>query len=316
MISSGHGKHIRGASGYIDEVDEARRVVKKVAELFNGGVTQFHDDISNDQSENLDRIVDFHNNQKRDLDCSVHFNAYNTTEDPMGCECLYLTQKDLAKSVSDKICGMSGLKNRGPKKRTDLYFLNKTDEPAILIEVCFVDSKTDERIYRDQFTGICRAICEAIGGVKQEPESGFIPLLTIDPVVIKTNEDGSYVRFISNLDICSDGTGPSRGDPHHQDKTAYYSGGVEGNKYLNADRDFYIVIPPQIRSMVPPIVMGSMARLTNLNTGISHDGVTGEIGPSNKTGEAAYCLAKVINPAITHNAGDLELELLVRILAR
>jgi hypothetical protein len=26
-ISSGHGKYIRGASGYLDEVDEARRVV-------------------------------------------------------------------------------------------------------------------------------------------------------------------------------------------------------------------------------------------------------------------------------------------------
>ena len=27
IISSGHGKYIRGASGYLDEVDEARRVV-------------------------------------------------------------------------------------------------------------------------------------------------------------------------------------------------------------------------------------------------------------------------------------------------
>ena len=31
VISSGHGKHIRGASCYIDEVDEARRVVEAVA---------------------------------------------------------------------------------------------------------------------------------------------------------------------------------------------------------------------------------------------------------------------------------------------
>ena len=32
VISSGHGKHIRGASGYIDEVDEARKVVETVAD--------------------------------------------------------------------------------------------------------------------------------------------------------------------------------------------------------------------------------------------------------------------------------------------
>jgi hypothetical protein len=31
FISSGHGKYVRGASGYIDEVDEARKVVEAVA---------------------------------------------------------------------------------------------------------------------------------------------------------------------------------------------------------------------------------------------------------------------------------------------
>ena len=32
VISSGHGLKVRGASGIIDEVDEARRVVKQVVE--------------------------------------------------------------------------------------------------------------------------------------------------------------------------------------------------------------------------------------------------------------------------------------------
>ena len=29
VIASGHGNHVRGASGIIDEVDEARRVVER-----------------------------------------------------------------------------------------------------------------------------------------------------------------------------------------------------------------------------------------------------------------------------------------------
>jgi hypothetical protein len=29
VISSGHGKYVRGASGLLDEVDEARRVVER-----------------------------------------------------------------------------------------------------------------------------------------------------------------------------------------------------------------------------------------------------------------------------------------------
>ena len=36
-----------------------------------------------------------------------------------------------------------GFINRGAKKRTDLFFLNNTEMPAILMEVCFVDSEAD-----------------------------------------------------------------------------------------------------------------------------------------------------------------------------
>jgi len=169
VISSGHGKYIRGASGYIDEVDEARKVVETVAdELREVGVevTTYHDDVSDSQSENLDRIVDFHNSKTRDLDISVHFNAYQTTQKPMGCEVLYVssTGMEIADEVVDRICDASGLINRGPKKRTDLAFLNGTEEPAILIETCFVDSKADVEIYEQNYDLICGAIADAISG--------------------------------------------------------------------------------------------------------------------------------------------------------
>jgi N-acetylmuramoyl-L-alanine amidase len=310
-ISSGHGLLIRGAAGPppwgLDEVNEARKVVNKVVEYreaIEGQTYFFHDDVSDDQNENLNRIVDWHNSKQRDLDVSIHFNAYTTTDSAVGCEVLFLTQSDLAKKICDAICAASGLKYRGAKKRDDLFFLNKTGEPAVLIEVAFCDSKQDTAIYHDKFLSICMAICEAFNDVEEEPESGFIPLVTIGSVVVKQNEDGSYVRFISDLDICNDGTGPSHGDQYHQPMTAYYSGGVEGNKYLNADQDRYIVVPPQVRSMVPPIVMGCKGQVTNMLTGVVCAGVTGEIGPDDKTGETAYSLAKIVNPSITYNSGD------------
>jgi hypothetical protein len=229
----------------------------------------------------------------------VHFNAYNTTDNSMGCECLYLTQQDLARSVADTICVASGLTNRGAKKRTDLFFLNKTNEPAILIEVCFVDSSADKKLYESNFERICMAICNVLSS-EEQPDSGLTPLITIGSVVIKKNADGSYVRFISDLDICNDGSGPSHGDPSYVPETAYYNSG----KFLNADIDKYIVIPPQVRKMIPSKVMGCHGQLTNLRTGVAHAAVTGEIGPDDLTGEAAYCLAKIINPAITYNSGD------------
>src|SRR5262252_6845379 len=99
VISSGHGKLVRGAAGYIDEVDEARKVVDKVAEILRAlgdDVKTFHDDVSTSQGENLDRIVAYHNEQDRELDVSIHFNAYETTDKLMGVEVLYVSQDDLA----------------------------------------------------------------------------------------------------------------------------------------------------------------------------------------------------------------------------
>jgi hypothetical protein len=169
VISSGHGKYVRGASGYLDEVNEARQVVNQVADLLRAAgvdTLAFHDDISTTQNENLERIVDYHNAQTRDLDVSVHFNAYETTSKPMGTECLYVTQDALADDVSAAIARVGHLPDRGGKYRSDLYFLNNTEEPAILIETCFVDSSSDAQLYLTNFHAICTAIAETIRGTE------------------------------------------------------------------------------------------------------------------------------------------------------
>jgi N-acetylmuramoyl-L-alanine amidase len=172
-ISSGHGKYIRGASAsprppHLDEVDEARRVTDKVAEFMRGagvGVEVFHDNTSTSQSQNLNTIVNWHNSKARDYDVSVHFNAYQKTTNPMGTEVLYVTQQKLAADTSLAIATAANLPNRGAKKRTDLAFLNGTSKPAILLEVCFVDSSVDGERYRATFDQICKRIAEVVGQV-------------------------------------------------------------------------------------------------------------------------------------------------------
>lgn len=168
VISSGHGKYVRGAAGYLDEVDEARKVVDRVAELWRDadvGVKVFHDNTSTSQNQNLNTIVNYHNAQTRDLDVSVHFNAYQTTSKPMGVEVLYVTQSKLASDLSAAMASVMSLPNRGGKKRTDLFFLNSTEMPAILIETCFVDSSADEVAYIEKFENVCRRIAEVVGGI-------------------------------------------------------------------------------------------------------------------------------------------------------
>jgi N-acetylmuramoyl-L-alanine amidase len=195
VISSGHGRYVSGAVGILNEVDEARRVVKRVADFFEEldvAVKEFHDDTSKTQNENLKRIVGYHNAQTRDLDVSVHFNSNGSTSGPLGTECLYVTQQSLAGRIADGISEVSGLKDRGPKKRSDLYFLNNTEMPAVLIEVCFVTSATDANLYDKHFEEICASIAETISGKRLAPvrpppeavqplppEPGVLPLITI-----------------------------------------------------------------------------------------------------------------------------------------
>jgi hypothetical protein len=124
-------------------------------------------------------------------------------------------------------------------------------------------------------------------------------LLTIGSVPIYEDEHGR-VHFVSDLDVCVDGSGDDHGDPYFQSQTAYWNNG----KFLNADKDKYVVVPPQIRSGVAGVVMGCQARVSNTKTGVVSDGVVGEIGPKDKTGECAICLAQVLNPEVTANCGD------------
>jgi hypothetical protein len=173
VISSGHGLYIRGASDILDEVDEARRVVPNVADLLRASghqVVTFNDNVSTTQDENLHRIVDFHNSQTRDLDVSVHFNAYEHNSKPMGAEVCYVTQEDVAGRLSKAIADAAQLPDRGPKYRGDLFFLNNTEMPAVLIETCFVDSTVDADHYHANFGRICQAIADVAMGPITEPE--------------------------------------------------------------------------------------------------------------------------------------------------
>jgi N-acetylmuramoyl-L-alanine amidase len=181
VISSGHGKYVRGASheNGLDEVDEARRVVPEVVhwlKLHGHKAVEFHDDTSTTQDQNLHAIVAAHNAETRDLDVSVHFNCYTWTSGARGCEVCYVSDaaKPIASAVSQAMAEAAGFINRGAKYRSDLYFLNKTERPAILLEVCFVDAAVDIENYRKHF----EALCEAIADVAPQPDR-------VDPRVLR-----------------------------------------------------------------------------------------------------------------------------------
>ena len=283
VISSGHGLYIRGASGspvppQLDEVDEARRVVETVAAALRAAdvkVVTFHDDISQTQSVNLQRIVDFHNAQSsRDLDVSVHFNAYNGSAH--GTEVLYLTQESLAAEVSSAIADAGGFTDRGAKHRTDLAFLNGTDEPAVLIETCFCDNTSDSNKYHQAYDAICNAIAETIAG---EPMAGrppqpqppaVPPLLAVPPPTLAYGDRGSCVTWVqTRLAIDVDGEYGAATEQAVEDYQAAGNLSVDGivgaQTWAMLDADFGLPAYPP-----PPLPLLDDFTLEQIMTAVEH----------------------------------------------
>ena len=165
-ISSGHSINCQGAVDIINEVTEAKKVVDRVYDIIkaSGKACYKYHDTSSSSSQNLVNIVNWHNGFKDGVDVSIHFNAYTHTDKAMGTEVCYYSQPTLAKKVSKNIANASGFIDRGAKQRTGLYFLKHTNKPAILIEVCFVDSVKDVELYKANFERICQAIAKSLIG--------------------------------------------------------------------------------------------------------------------------------------------------------
>ena len=145
-VHGGHNSHVTGASKYLNELKEDRKVKDEVIRLLRAqGHTVYDctDDAGTTQSANLSNIVKKCNAHSVDLDISIHLNAGGGT----GVECWIYpnsSSKDEAARICSKVSGALGIKNRGVKTSTSLYVLKSTKAPAVLVECCFVDSKTDK----------------------------------------------------------------------------------------------------------------------------------------------------------------------------
>ncbi|EGT3758255.1 cell wall hydrolase, partial [Clostridioides difficile] len=160
-----------GATGYIDEGKENRILTDLIVKwLKQGGATVYTGKV--DKSSNyLAEQCQIANKQDVDLAVQIHFNANKTTLNPMGTETIYKTNngKIYAERVNDKLATV--FKNRGAKSDVrGLYWLSHTKAPAILIEVCFVDSKADTDYYIRHKDIVAKLIAEGILNKKIDNE--------------------------------------------------------------------------------------------------------------------------------------------------
>ena len=153
-VHAGHnpdGKVACGAIGIIRESTEARNVKNEVVRQLKGlGHTVYDCTVENGASANnvLCNIVGKCNTHAADLDVSIHFNA---------------GAKDM--SGNGQTTGVEAYvysDNSKAKPFAELYVLNHTKAPAMLIECCFVDDKDDVALY--DYKSMATAIVYGITG--------------------------------------------------------------------------------------------------------------------------------------------------------
>ena len=184
-VNCGHtvsGQPGCGAVGFINESDETRNVGYKLMEyLKSAGHTVV--DCTNDKAastnENLSKIVAMANAQPLDLFVSIHFNSARGK----GTEVFTYGGKEHAEALNIlKNMSKLGFTNRGVKDGSSLYVVKRTNAKAMLIEVCFVDTKSDVELYEQRgANAVAKAICNAITGEEVKTEqSVFYDVSTND----------------------------------------------------------------------------------------------------------------------------------------
>lgn len=160
-----------GAVGYINENDETRNVGYLLMDyLRQKGVTVVDctNDYASTVSEDLSKIVAKANAQPLDLFVSVHFNSGGGR----GTEVYTYNGERLlqAELVCENMTKL-GFVNRGVKDGAHLYVIRHTNAKAMLVEVCFVDTRTDVDLYKSVGAEkIAQAIGAAIIGKRVEED--------------------------------------------------------------------------------------------------------------------------------------------------
>ena len=167
-----------GAVGIRNENDLNRLVGNELISKLRGGIKVVNCTPSTAKSLNdsLYQRVNTANNSGATLFVSIHHNA---CPGGYGSEVLCIKgnyQGGLSTKIGEAILkelATPGLKNRGVKDRRNLYVINNTSMPALIVECAFVDSSLDMANYNPEKTAaaIYKGICTALDLLEDQKPS-------------------------------------------------------------------------------------------------------------------------------------------------
>lgn len=119
----------------------------------------------NDEYETPFKKATDANNSGADYFISIHRNSSEKNNQYSGIESLVYKDSGirhtLAKNINKELAD-AGFEDLGITERPNLVVLKRTQMPAVLVEVGFINSDTDNKIFDENFNEIARAIADGI----------------------------------------------------------------------------------------------------------------------------------------------------------
>lgn len=196
-----------GADGVLNEVAENRRIGNRLITMLREDghtVVNCTVDSATSQSKQLGGIIKKANAQPLDLFVSIHLNAGGGHGTEIYTYKKGSTAEHYANKILTNVVASGNFTNRGVKT-AQFYVLKKTVAPAVLLEVCFVDSQEDATKLNTE--AVARAIFKGITGndyftsAPSPSPSGILPNGDIQKKAVVIANGGLNVR--SNRDINS-----------------------------------------------------------------------------------------------------------------
>lgn len=166
MLDAGHGGRDPGAvyEGR-QEKDDALQLTLAIGEILEDYGLDVEYTRTTDIYESPSQKAMEANNADVDFFISIHRNSNPTPNSASGVESLVYNKSglklDMAENINEQLESL-GFVNLGVKARPNLIVLRRTKMPAVLVEVGFINSDSDNALFDESLEDIAQAIADGI----------------------------------------------------------------------------------------------------------------------------------------------------------
>lgn len=174
MLDAGHGGVEPGAvyNGR-QEKDDTLNLVLAIGDILqNNGIDVAYTRTTDVYETPFEKAMEA-NRAGVDFFVSIHRNSFPTDNQVSGVESLVYDlsglKYEMAQEINEQLEAI-GFVNLGVKARPNLIVLKRTQMPAVLVEVGFINSDTDNLLFDENFDAIAQAIASGILDTLEEAD--------------------------------------------------------------------------------------------------------------------------------------------------